>query len=58
MQGGSPQVDGDGADFETDSSSDDSFPGCTCGIEDDVYLGVDIPMTNLGLTSTDLMLLF
>ena len=58
QQRGPPQMDKDGADWETDSSPDDSFPRCTCRIEDEVYLGVDIPLTNLGLTSTELMLLF
>lgn len=58
QQRGPPQTDRDGAGWEMDSSPDDSFPRCTCRIEDEVYLGVDIPLTNLGLTSTDLMLLF
>ena len=58
QQRGPPQMDKDGAGWETDSSRDDSFPRCTCRIEDEVYLGVDIPLTNLGLTSTELMLLF
>ena len=42
-----------------DSGSDDDDGGCPprC-VEDEVCLGMDIPMTNLGLTSTDMLLLF
>ena len=39
-------------------SDDDDGGGPPCCVEDEVCLGMDIPMTNLGLTSTDMLLLF
>ena len=43
---------------ESDCEHVCAYCGCTVYDEREVCLGIDIPMTNLGLTSAELLLLF